>query len=73
MSAGRVTYRHCNHEVGLPLLEAKAFGYDKGSKIGDDGLDDEDDRDHGEISQLLSSQLRGKLGEDYDLMLVLRV
>jgi len=59
-----MTYRHGNNEVGLPLLETKAFGYNEGSEVGDDGLDDKDDRDYGEISQLLSSQLRGKLGKD---------
>ena len=63
------TYSHCDDEVGLPLLEAKTFGNDECSKIGDDGLDDKDDGDHSEVSQLLSSQLRGKLGKDCIVML----
>jgi hypothetical protein len=64
LNAWEVTYRHCNNEVGLSLLEAKTFGYDKRSKVGDDSLDNEDDRDYSEICQLLSCQLRRKLGKD---------
>lgn len=64
-----MSYRHCDDKVGLSLLEAKAFGDDKRSKIGDDGLDDEDDGDHGEISQLLCGQLGCKLGKDCIVLL----
>lgn len=58
------TYRHCSDEVGLSLLEAKQLSDDKRSDVGDDCLDNENDGNHGKVSQLLCSQLRSQLGED---------
>lgn len=63
------SYRHCDNEVGLSLLEAAQLGNYEGCQIGDECLDNEDDGNHGELSQLLGGQLRRQLGEDCSALL----
>lgn len=58
------SYRHCDDEVGLSLLEAAYFGHEERSQVRDECLDDKDNRDHSELSQLISGQLRREFGED---------
>lgn len=57
-------YCHGSDKIGLAFLEAEASRDQEGAKVGDDGLDDENQRDDGEISQFFGRELRPEFCED---------
>jgi hypothetical protein len=58
------THRHGRYKVRSPFFQAKASRDGKGTHIGDEGLNDENQGDDGEIGEFLSCQLGPQLGED---------
>jgi len=58
------TYCHGNDKVGRSLVELAYPRHEKGGKVGDECLNDKDDGNDGQLSQLLGRQLGGEFGKN---------
>lgn len=61
------TYTHGSDKVGGPLVETEKPGHNLRHAVRHEGLYDKDDRNYGEIDELICVQLGGELREDCEI------